>query len=189
MSTPPAPEPARRPPAPAASPRGILLVVAAIALGAFHLRSAFDTPDDVAADPGAEAPATTVEGGEAPDGTDGGAPGDTTVPEATVPARAPNEVRVLVLNGTTTQGVARRFTDRMAAANYVTVNPGNIPGAQGSSVWFVPGYESDANQVAATLGLGPDRVDPLPEPSPVPDATLQGAHVVLVVGPDLATQQ
>ncbi len=171
------------------SVRGVILVALAVLLGALLLRSAFDDDDSGAegiaagdepvtttVDPSTE---TSVDGAT---DTAGGAP--TSAPPAVVEARPPNEVRVLVLNGTPVQGAARRFADRYAAANYVTVNPGNLPGAQATSLWFVPGYEADARAAAEVVGISADRVAPLPEPAPVPD--LQGAHLVVHVGPELA---
>ena len=54
-----------------------------------------------------------------------------------------------------------------------------------SSIYYAPGYELDARQIAQILNAAPEAVAPLPADPPVGD--LQEAHVLVVLGPDLVS--
>jgi hypothetical protein len=91
-------------------------------------------------------------------------------------------VKVLVLNGAAGKtGVAARATQQLQAVNYNVLSPDNAPDAPVSTVYFTPGYQSDAQAIAGALGITTP-VAPMPAPPPVPD--IRGANVVVVLGAD-----
>lgn len=177
--------------------RGIALIVLALLVGYLLLRSTDDPgqfeppPDEVASvddpeegDDGASEPTTP---GTAATGGTGGT-GSTTVPSlpggTPLAPRTPDQVQVLVANGSGTSGVARTFADQVAALGYTISDPSNAVqnDLAASTVYFTDGFEAEASQLAASLSV--TDVQPLPTPLPVPD--LREATVVLVVGADLA---
>ena len=123
--------------------------------------------------------AATDDGGTDGTGTDG-----TDAPSILHP---PAEVRVLVANGTTVAGLAGRTADELQTnRGYNTLTPTNVTSGatvDATSVYYVPGYELDARQIAQILDAPPESVAPMPEDPPVDD--LAEAHVLVVIGPDL----
>lgn len=119
---------------------------------------------------------------------DGGAttiPGDDDEPLDTTPAaRPPAEVKVLSANATRTEGAAARITETLRLAGYFVVPPTDAPRQDASVIHFTPGYEVEAQVIAETLGVPLTAVRPLPTPPPIPD--LRDAHVLVLVGPELA---
>jgi len=154
--------------------RGALLIAAAVLLGLGLLANGF-RDDKVAA--GSSHTTTTRPGSSATD-----------VTGSTVPAQAHDaaQVKVLVLNGSGKSGVAKTGADQLKAANYTTLEPSNSKGGTvtASIVYFVAGYEIDAQTIAAKLSLNPSAVQPLPTPLPAAIADAQGANIVVVVGTD-----
>ena len=153
--------------------RGVALIIAAVLLGVVLLR-ATDSPtfEAIGSD------TTTVTGS----GSTTTTPGSSTTLAA---AHDPASVTVLVANGAGINGLASKIGDKLKAANYVTAEPGNTKApADESAVYYTPGYEADANAIAALLTPAP-KVAPLPEPPPVDD--LKGAQVVVVAAADLAS--
>ncbi len=161
------------------------------------------TADDAATDPAATddptSDDTTTDGGVA-----GQATGTPTTVAATDPAtsdpaaptstdamadplttvRPPAEVRVLVLNGAGTQGIAARGTELLQAASYLTGAPKNANASGPSAIYHVEGYEPEALAVAAVFGPGLDTlVRPLDPTVPPVDDT-QDAAVIVVIGND-----
>ena len=151
-----------------------------------------DSGDDsgAATDDGGEEPATD-DAGETADGAadaDGSAGADdgTDTPSILHP---PGEVRVLVANGTTVAGAAGRTADQLQAdRGYNSLTPTNTTAGtsvESSSIYYAPGYELDARQIAQILNAAPDAVAPMPADPPVGD--LLEAHVLVVLGPDLVS--
>jgi hypothetical protein len=105
----------------------------------------------------------------------------------TAAARPPAQVKTLAANGTKTSGAANKVSDTLRKAGYNVLAPTNATASAASStVYYVPGFVSEAGAVATALGLAPTTVMPLPSAAPV--ASTNGAQVVVVVGPDLAGQ-
>jgi hypothetical protein len=152
--------------------RGALLIIVAVLLGAGLLANGF-RDDNAPSGSGASTKTTRT---TAPSGT------GTTV----VQAHDPAQVKVLILNGSGKAGVAKAAKDQLAAANYTVLEPGNAKGGTitASIVYFVPGYDADAQTVAAKLGLAASAVQPLPNPLPASVADAQGATIVVIVGTD-----
>lgn len=166
----------RRPSEPSVSPaRGAALVVAAVVLGLLLLRNGLDTSEVVTSSRGNDS------GSDAP--TDGDEPEETTT--TTAPVKAPSEVTVVVLNGTSVGGAAGKYSTALGTAGYVMLDPTDattkVPVTQ---VFFAPGFEREAAAVALAAGA-PATVTPAPLPTP-PPGEIGEANVVLVVGTDIA---
>lgn len=169
-----------------AAARGALLVGVAVLLGLVLLRSALDADDGVAAITGSERTTTTTVAGS---GTDPGSqPGDgstTVVPVPVVRDRA--EVQVLVANGSGLRGAAGRQSEQLTTLNY-TVLPATDASSGDyvdSEIHYVEGYEAEAVRLANDVALTSEKVVPLAVPAPV--ANTQGAHLILVLGTDIAS--
>ena len=120
------------------------------------------------------------------DGSSPTEPGGDDEPLDTTPAaRPPGDVKVLSANATRTEGAASKITERLRLAGYLVVQPPtDAPREDASVVYFTPGYEVEAQVIAETLGVPLTSVRPLPTPAPIPD--LRDAHVLVLVGPELA---
>lgn len=127
---------------------------------------ATDTTDETAADAG---------DAMADEGTD----------DPAAPAlRPPAEVKVLVLNGAQTQGIAARGTEALQAASYLTAAPKNATTQRPSAIYYVDDYQAEAGAVAAVFAGGLDTlVQPL-DPADPPIDDLQDAKVIVVIGTD-----
>lgn len=170
----------RRPTEPTINPaRGAALVVVAVLVGLVLLRNGLDTSEVVTSSPGSDS--STDGSDSATDSTDTGE--ETTT---TLAARAPAEVTVIVLNGTSVGGAAGKYSTAIGSAGYQMLEPGDaatkIPTTQ---VYFTPGYELEAAAVALAAGA-PATVIPVALPTP-PPGEVGTANVVLVIGADLAS--
>jgi hypothetical protein len=155
--------------------RAVALVVVGVTLGVVLLHS-------IGRAPAGSVVSVTPTSTPAPTTTPPPAPTTTTAA-----ARPPAQVKALAANGTKTTGAANKVSDTLRKAGYNVLAPINTTAsAPSSTVYYVPGFLSEAGAVAAALGLAPMTVMPLPTPSPV--ANMNGAEVVVVVGPDLAGQ-
>ena len=170
-------QPPKAPPAQGSPAKGVILVVVAVLIGFALLQDQDSSTAEVAVG-AADDPAETVDD-EAED--DGAAEATTT----TVAARPPSEVKVLVANGSEVNGAAGAQSDALEALGYVTANPANAELVPATVVYFTPGYQAEADELAAAIDADPGAVNPLPTPAPVAD--MQLSNVLLVVGPDLAT--
>jgi hypothetical protein len=156
--------------------RGALLIFVAVLLGAGLLANGFR--DNNAAPAVANQTPTTKKGSA------------TTAPGATVTTAVqphdPAQVKVLVLNGSGKSGVAKAAADQLKAANYTALDPSNAKGGTvtASIVYFVAGYDADAQAVATKLGLPAGAAQPLPTPLPATVADAKDANLVVVVGTD-----
>lgn len=121
---------------------------------------------------------------------------ETTSPSTTLPpVRKPSEVRVVVVNGTSTKGAAGKVSDPLnKTAGYNTLKPTDAtaevkasPPAK-SFVYFTPGFEREARAVATFLALDATAAVKLPNPPPAAPADLNGANLVVLVGQDLASK-
>ena len=154
--------------------RGVVLVLIAVAIGAFLLRSGFDNSTGGAqttvgdSDP-TEAQNPEDEEGETvdPAGDGNGDPADpateTTAPPP-LPTREPSQVKVAAVNGTGTAGLAGRTADLMGVHGYVTgaKNAASVPMAV-SVIYYRAGFSEDAKAVATHLRAPADIIAPAPE--------------------------
>jgi hypothetical protein len=96
---------------------------------------------------------------------------------------SPAETRVVVLNGTETNGLAHRLSANLQQSGYTqsTALEGNPPGRSTSVVEYTGGHRTEAVHVAQTLGIA--QVQPLESVI----APLAGsATVVVIAGADQA---
>ncbi len=103
--------------------------------------------------------------------------------ESTV-AASPAETHVVVLNGTTTEGLAHKLSASLQQSGYSQSTPlnGTPPGAhQTTVVEYAPGHRADAQGVANVLSVS--EVQPLEAPV---SSLAAGATVVVVAGLDKA---
>lgn len=157
--------------------RALLLIVAALLVGVLLLHRQTGTPATLAVSGGTT---TTVK-----HSTPRGAAGGTTT--TTSALRNPQDIKVLVANGTDTARAASSFSDRLHTAGYDTLASTNaVTPAASSTVFYAPGFDREAAVVASLLGLQATSVQPLPQQAPV--AQLHDADILVVVGPDLAGQ-
>jgi hypothetical protein len=112
--------------------------------------------------------------------TEGTAPSTTTTP-ATIPVRANEDVRVVVLNSVGIGGVAGRFTQELADLGYQTLQADDFaPEQDPTRIWFRDGFSAEANALAEYM-LEDSGTETLAEP--LPDETLKpGADLVVVLG-------
>ncbi|HEY2813925.1 MAG TPA: LytR C-terminal domain-containing protein [Acidimicrobiales bacterium] len=153
--------------------RGALLIGVAVVLGAALLAQGFN--DNGAPVSTSSNTSTTVKRS--------GATTTTAVPQPHDPAT----VKVLVLNGSGKSGIAKAGADQLKAANYTTLDPANATtGAPvaASIVYFTAGYDADAQQIAAKLGLNPSAAQPLPNPPPPEVGDPKDANIVVLIGTD-----
>lgn len=155
--------------------RGVVLVLIAVAIGAFLLRSGFDNTSSggaqttVGNNDAAEAqnPEDDEGGTVDPVGEGNGDPADpateTTAPPP-LPTREPSQVKVAAVNGTGTAGLAGRTADLMGVHGYVTgaKNAASVPMAV-SVIYYRAGFSEDAKAVATHLRAPADIIAPAPE--------------------------
>ena len=154
--------------------RGIALIVAAVLLGVVLLRATDDSDFAANASDGTSTKTTASTPVTQPD----------TTATSSAAAHNPAAVTVLVANGAGIDGLASKIADKLKAANFVTAEPSNTKApADESAVYFTPGYQTDAEAVAALLSP-PPKVSPLPDPPPVDD--MKGGQVLVVAAADLA---
>jgi hypothetical protein len=111
--------------------------------------------------------------------------GGTTQTSVAVPqAHAPNEVKVMVLNGSGVQGAAGKVANTLKAENYIAVADNTTP-VNTTTVYYQPGYEGDANAIADLLKQPPPAVAPMPNPPP--STKVGDNNVVVVLAADVAS--
>ncbi|MDE0927443.1 MAG: LytR C-terminal domain-containing protein [Acidimicrobiales bacterium] len=184
----------------AAAPRGVLLIVVAVALGVLLLwkglgasefavtpaaeETVTTTTADVTTDTGVDGEPTTVTGID-------GEPIETTTTTLfpTVTALPPNEVTVLVANGSGIGGAAGTITDLLKPEGYVTLAPANAEPTGVSGIYYRTGKADEAREVMEVLAPGdPMLIKILPEGGlAVPDETQERvveADIVVILGSD-----
>jgi hypothetical protein len=157
--------------------RGVVLVAVAVVLGFFILRAI----DDTGAGPAVTTGTSTSAGGDTTAGAD---PTEATETTAAPEARPPGEVVVLVANASGVQGAAAGQTDAIKGGGYQVLPAANAPEAvDATQVLPIAGYEAEAAVLAAAIGAPEGAVQAMPDPPPL---DLAGAHVLVLLGPDLA---
>ena len=98
------------------------------------------------------------------------------------------KVTVLVANDSTTNGVAGEYATVLTQAGWTLLAPGNAipPIRSTSSVYYAANKRSDAEEVAAALGVPQTAVLPVSSATPVSSTT--GADVIVIIGSDLAAE-
>src|SRR5436190_16170122 len=123
-------------------------------------------------------------GGTTPKKTTTTAAAAATTTTSLAPARDPRTVKVLATNATTTNGVGDKLRRKLLAANYDALTAVTATTkVRTTSVYYTPGFESEAHAVATALSLPPTAVQPMPAKAPVPQ--LGTANVLVVAGEDI----
>lgn len=173
--------------------KGALLVAIGVLLGVLILGNGLSSPGGpssvtVEQASGADATTTTTaEGGDSTTTTAEGGATSTTLPTTstsggpTPSTNPPNEVRVMVANGTDIPGAASQVQSQLVALGYNALSPANGPPSEQSWSYYEPGYEADARAIANSLGMAQEQVAPMPEPPPLD--TLE-ADVLVLIGND-----
>ncbi|HET6965927.1 MAG TPA: LytR C-terminal domain-containing protein [Acidimicrobiales bacterium] len=155
--------------------RALLIIAVLVVIGVFILNRTGSSPA------GKSATTTTR-----PKTTSTTAPAPTT----TVALVQPSQIKVQVLNGVLTGSLAGQWTTKLKSQfGYQTQPPDDATAKVSASVIYVvtPGYDAEARQLAASIGLAPTAVtSPLPATAPVKTAERTTSNLILVVGPDLA---
>ncbi|HEX9260534.1 MAG TPA: LytR C-terminal domain-containing protein [Acidimicrobiales bacterium] len=163
---------ARRPPREprpnAMAGRTVFVVLIALGLGLLILKYGFDDSSS-----GSSSGATTTTSSS------------TTVADASTTTTIDlTTTQVLVANGSGVSGAAARVSAGLKDKGYNVLPPTNAKqtGLPTSTVYYQPGYEAQAGQVAQSLGATTTAA----MTSPPPVAALGEADVLVVVGKDLA---
>jgi hypothetical protein len=93
-----------------------------------------------------------------------------------------------VANGAGVAGLGGRVRGQLNTAGFNTAKPAiNAPSSNVAStaIYYEPGYQADALNVANTLSLASGSVFPMPTPPPVPASDLTGVNVLVIAGSDL----
>jgi hypothetical protein len=160
-----------------------IMVAAIVAVGAivFFLLFLFagDTVSETTTTSSTTSTSTSTTLGES--STTEGTPPSTTTTPATIPVRANEDVRVVVLNSVGIGGVAGRFTQELADLGYQTLQADDYaPEQDPTRIWFREGFSAEANALAEYM-LEASGTEALAEP--LPDETLKpGADLVVVLG-------
>jgi hypothetical protein len=91
---------------------------------------------------------------------------------------------VLVANASGVQGAAGNQATAIQQGGYQVLPAANAPqNVEATQVLAIAGYEAEAAALATAIGAPPESVAPMPDPPPL---DLAGAHLLVVLGPDLA---
>ena len=190
----------------AAMPRAALLVGVAVAIGLLMLWKGLDD-SPVAAD--RQAPAITddvtgadpvvvttepVTGDE--DDADAVAPTSavptTTEVLFTTPTHYPNEVKILVANGSGVSGAAGKVTDLLSPLGWTMESPANADKTGTTRVYYRNGYQADARKIVEHFGEIPSLLEKMPTgglevPAKAEDR-VANANIVVILGSDQRIQ-
>ena len=197
----------------AAMPRAVLLVGVAVAIGLLMLWKGLDD-SPVAAD--RQAPAITDDVTGADPGTGGADPAVvTTEPVAggvvdadamaptsavptttealfTTPTHYPNEVKILVANGSGVSGAAGKVTDMLSPLGWTMESPANADKTGTTRVYYRNGYQADARKIVEHFGEIPSLLEKMPTgglevPAKAEDR-VANANIVVILGSDQRIQ-
>ncbi|MFT7474041.1 MAG: hypothetical protein ACI81L_000957, partial [Verrucomicrobiales bacterium] len=196
-----------------AAARGAMLIALALVIGLVLMAFALDDPQTIvtgepnSTDTADEAGSDAAAGGDGSGEDAAATPSDgtgsaTTAAPATIPegivdepvvpgeVHPPEEVIVLVANGTGEKGVAGAVSDKLKARGYIA-NASNAPSTAEAVIYYRIGFDADARLVAEILGAPLDIIKPAPgdgtiavAPEAVTDGRLAEANIVAIVGAD-----
>jgi LytR cell envelope-related transcriptional attenuator len=168
--------------------RGGLLLLVAVVVGAVLLQQTKEGPK-LSGTPAAVATTTTVAPDTGLEVTPTPDPADPlAIPAATaLPLRAQALVKVLVVNGSGVNRAAARVRASMATTGYNLLQATDATASNlADSVFYNPGFEGEARQIATLLGEIDTVNNILPITSPLPiKPPIATSDVVVIVGPKL----
>ena len=108
------------------------------------------------------------------------------------PTYAPNEVKVLVANGSGVSGAAGKVTDMLTPLGWAMESPANADKSSISGIYYKTGYAHNARLIQDHFGEDPSILSQFPTGGlAVPDSSLDrvdNANIVVILGSDLAIQ-
>lgn len=108
-------------------------------------------------------------------------------PASTTTTVPPNKVPVLVANASGVAGAAAAVSNQLQPGGWNLLPPVNATARLPTShIYYVAGFLAQANAIAGQLHLPVSAVSPSTTADPI--TTIGTAEVLVVVGPDLATQ-
>jgi len=158
--------------------KGAGLIALAVVIGVVLLHTAPKTQTVTVTTPATQPPAKASKGTVPP------APTTSTIP----PARPTSQVHVEVANGTQAIGLGGKIRSQLSTDGYNTDKPAlDAPTKDHATttIYFQPGFQSDALQLASTLSIPATAVQPMPSPPPVPQS-LDGVDLLVIAGTDIA---
>ena len=186
-----------------AAVRGALLIGVAVVIGLLLLWRAHDDPDTVADT--ITTPTSTAAGDGATDPSAPVGDGGTTLPAGTPTTAAaptatthvPNQVPVLVANGSGTTRGASNVTNKLIPSGYDTKPAADADQTyETSKIFYREGFAEDAKQIARTLGVAEpveSIIEAMPATPPVMGekgtANAQAAQVLVLLGTDQVIKQ
>jgi len=163
--------------------RAVALLAIAVLIGVVLLRHAGTSSGRIVSSSQTTVPPTTAK----PSNTTPSSVAHTTT-TSNVPLRAPQDIKVLVANGTSTNGLASTVKSKLQGEGYQTLTSTNSSEqVTATIVYYRPGYQNEAAALAELLGLSPTAVQAMPTQAPVSNpAAVDGANIIVVAGPDVA---
>jgi hypothetical protein len=158
--------------------KGAALIALAVVIGVVLLHTAPKVQTVTVATPATQPPARASKATVPP------APTSTTIP----PARPTSQVHVEVANGTQVIGLGGKIRSLLSTDGYNTDKPAlDAPTKDHATttIYFQPGFQSDALQLATTLSIPATAVQPMATPAPVPQS-LDGVDLLVIAGTDIA---
>ena len=114
----------------------------------------------------------------------------TVAPTTTVPTtdRAPQQVKVVVANGSEVTGLAGKTGQFLAQQGYSnSVATDSTSQVSVTTVYYSPGFEASAKALARLLGLNASQVQELPSGAELADNQPTDLGVLIIAGPEIAT--
>ncbi|MFZ4669407.1 MAG: LytR C-terminal domain-containing protein [Microthrixaceae bacterium] len=111
-------------------------------------------------------------------------------PTTTVPTtdKAPQQVKVVVANGSPVSGLAGKTTAFLAQNGYSNSTATDAQSQVSvTTVYYSPGFEASAKALARILGLNSSQVQALPNGAELAKNQPSDAGVVVIAGPEIAT--
>ena len=159
-----------------AAVRGALLLLVAVVIGIVLLQSTDGNASNPPVVAGARATTTT---------TSKPAAGKTGTTSTTVALKAPQQIKVLVANGTAVKGLAGKYQKSLAAAGYNALTPTDTvqKPVSRSAVYASPSLTREAAVLASLLSIPAAQVKSLTQAPPLREAA-RSADVIVVIGAD-----
>jgi hypothetical protein len=183
--------------APVSGALAIVLAIVAVVAGFLILRSISDGGADSADFPEPSG-ASSGDADGSDDGTADTSDSESSVPDLTTTTTQPPLIKVgasiVVANANGQGGTAGAMSRAIATEGFTTVDPtdasSTISALDESVIYFdpaTPAAQDVANSLARVLG-GVSSIAPMPDTPPTKDGTLNGGHVLLMLGLDKANK-
>jgi len=147
---------------------GVILVIAAVIVGVLLFNAGGGNSKDSDTDK------------TAAESANGGKSSTTTTSAPPVQTTPPASLEVVVGNGSGITGRAKTTSEKLAGLGYSNIKFVEGNPTPSTLVYFSAGHDADALALAQQMGLGADRVQPVPAQSPLKTPAPTAALIVLV---------